>query len=262
MTKIAPAANPPWRADRLLRRATSAATMPDPTPALAVTFDFGQTLCDLDTAMLARRLAERGLEASADRLEGSVTEAWRAYDDAIARGLGGHPWQVFMARLLEIAGVSADAIGPTTAWLWDEQPRHNLWRRPIAGMIELCRALRAAGVPVGVLSNSEGRLAELVAEIGWEHDLTVIADSGRLGMEKPDTPIFTWTAQHLGVARERIVHVGDSWGADVDGALRAGMRAVWFRARAPRPLPPHVVRAEDAAEVRAALAAWGLAPLA
>ncbi len=231
--------------------------MPDRPPAAAVTFDFGQTLCDLDGAMLARRLAERGLAATPERLEASVTEAWRAYDAAILAGLGGHPWQTFMARLLASAGVAAEAIDDTTAWLWSEQPRHNLWRLPIAGMIELCRDLRGAGMPVGVLSNSEGRLAELVAEIGWEGDFAVIADSGRLGMEKPDTPIFTWTAERLGVPLERTIHVGDSWGADVDGALRAGMRAVWFRARASRPLPPEVRRAEDALEVRAALVAWG-----
>lgn len=224
---------------------------------LAVTFDFGQTLCDLDTAMLARRLGERGLTTSAEALEASVPDAWRAYDAAIAAGLGGHPWKTLMTRLLEGAGVAA-SLGDTVDWLWTEQPRQNLWRRPISGMIELVRELRGAGVPVGVVSNSEGRLAELVAEVGWADDFAVIADSGRLGMEKPDTAIFRWAAERLGVPLDRIVHVGDSWGADVVGALRAGMPAIWYRGRSPRPLPPEVRRAEDAAEVRAALEAWGV----
>jgi putative hydrolase of the HAD superfamily len=77
-------------------------------------------------------------------------------------------------------------------------------------------------------------------------------------MEKPGTPIFRWTAERLGVPLDRIVHVGDSWGADVDGALRAGMPAIWFRGRAPRPHTPEVRRAEDAAEVRASLKEWGV----
>jgi putative hydrolase of the HAD superfamily len=163
-----------------------------------------------------------------------------------------------MARLLERGGVPSPAIADTVDWLWTEQPRQNLWRRPIAGMIELCRALRAAGVRVGVVSNSEGRLAELIAEVGWADDFAVVADSGRLGIEKPDPRIFHWAAERLGVPPERVVHVGDSWGADVDGALSAGMRAIWFQPRVDRPVPAEVRCARGADEVRDALAAWGV----
>jgi HAD superfamily hydrolase (TIGR01662 family) len=226
---------------------------------LAVTFDFGQTLCDLDTDLLSRRLAERGLAARADRLEVSVTAGWRAYDDAIARGFGGHPWKIFMSSLLAGAGLEGPAAAAAVDWLWTEQPSRNLWRRPIAGMIELCRALHAGGVPVGIVSNSEGRLAELVEEIGWAADFPVVADSGKLGVQKPDPFIFRWAAERLGVAVESIVHVGDSWGADVEGALRAGMRAVWFRGRAERALPETVREAREAEEVMEALRGWGIA---
>ncbi len=235
--------------------------MPARPPALAVTFDFGQTLCELDGPLLAARLAERGVAARADRLDAGVTEAWRAYDDAIAAGLGGHPWKTFMARLLASAGVAEPALGSAVDWLWTEQPRRNLWRRPIAGMIELCRALARCGVPVGVISNSEGRLAELIAEVGWAADFAAVADSGRLDMEKPDAPIFRWTAERLGAPLDRIVHVGDSWAADVDGALNAGMRAIWFKPRATRAIPADVRCADDAGAVRAALEEWGIAGL-
>jgi putative hydrolase of the HAD superfamily len=233
--------------------------MPARASALAVTFDFGQTLCDLDTAMLARRLAERGVSADAALLEASVTEAWRAYDAAILAGFGGHPWKILMARLLELAGVGEPARTASVDWLWEQQPSKNLWRRPIAGMIELVRDLRARGLAVGVVSNSEGRLAELCAEIGWGRDFGVIADSGRLGMEKPGAAIFAWTADKLGVPVDRVVHVGDSWSADVEGALGAGMGAIWFRGRTAQEVPPEVERAEDAAGVRRALARWGIA---
>jgi putative hydrolase of the HAD superfamily len=154
--------------------------------------------------------------------------------------------------------VTPASIDPIVDWLWTEQPVQNLWRRPIAGMIELCRDLRGAGVPVGVVSNSEGRLAELIDEIGWAGDFAVVADSGRLGVEKPDPAIFLWAAERLGVPAGSIAHVGDSWGADVEGACRAGMAAIWFRPRMAREAPPGVERASDAAEVRAVLAGWGL----
>jgi putative hydrolase of the HAD superfamily len=230
-------------------------------PALAVTFDFGQTLCDLDTGMLSRRLAERGLDVPADRLEAAVPEAWSAYDAAIHAGHGGHPWKFLMTRLLSLAGAPPDPARDAVDWLWTEQPSKNLWRRPIAGMIDVVRALRGAGVPVGIVSNSEGKLAELAAEIGWGDDFLFVADSGKLGIEKPDPAIFHWAAERLAVPAAQVAHVGDSWAADVEGALRAGMRAVWFQPHGgggTRALPLEAQRATDAAGVRAALRAWGV----
>src|SRR5262249_50736405 len=82
--------------------------------------------------------------------------------------------------------------------------------------------LRAAGVPVGVLSNSEGRLAELIEEIGWGDDLAIVADSRRLGVEKPDPAIFARTAARPGVPADEILPLGGSGGADRQGGLGGG----------------------------------------
>ena len=227
-------------------------------PATAVTFDFGQTLCELDTGMLSRRLAERELVVPEADLDAALPGALRAYDAGIRRGLGGHPWKVLMAELLTLAGAPDAHLGPTVDWLWDEQPGTNLWRRPIAGMIEIVDALRARAIPVGVISNSEGHLAELAAEIGWGDRFQVIADSGRLGLEKPGAAIFAWTANALGVPMGNIVHIGDSFAADVEGAVNAGLRAIWFAAKPEVALPPRAHAATSAREVRSALAAMGI----
>ncbi|KYF58039.1 HAD family hydrolase, partial [Sorangium cellulosum] len=167
-------------------------------PATAVSFDFGQTLVELDTGLLSARLAERGISAAAEQLDGAVDEGWRAYNEAIQRGHGGHPWKIMMRRLLEAGGVPAGALDAAVDWLWTEQPRKNLWRRPIAGMIDVAVELEQAGVPIAVLSNSEGRLDELVREFGWSARFVAVADSGRLGFEKPGREIFAWTAERLG----------------------------------------------------------------
>lgn len=228
----------------------------------AVTFDFGQTLAQLDTAMLARRLGERGIAAEPVRLEESIDESVRAYSAAIAAGHGGHPWTLLMSHLLERAGVERSAIGPAVQWLLAEQPARNLWRRPVPGMIDIVRELRTAGVPVGVVSNSEGGLATLADELGWRALLGPIADSGRLGIEKPDRAIFAWTAERLGVPLDAIAHVGDAFAADVEGALAAGMTALWFRgdARVASRLGPRAHVCTDAAEVRATLVRLGALP--
>ena len=209
----------------------------------AVTFDFGQTLAEMDTAMLAARLSERGVAVTAEALEDARPAMWRRYNEAIRDGLGGHPWVLLMSTLLRSVSVPDDAVGPLAEWLFTEQPRRNLWRRPIAGMIERVRALRARGVPVGVISNSEGGLAFLIEEMGWTADFDGVADSGALGLEKPDRAIFDWTAARLGVAPRDIVHVGDSWAADYVGAREVGMRAVLFRGR--HLMPAGVALEED-----------------
>jgi HAD superfamily hydrolase (TIGR01549 family) len=238
-----------------------AARMSD--PARAVTFDFGQTLGELDAAMLARRLRERGVEVAVDRLEDATPAAWSAYNRGVREGLGGHPWRLLMDTLLATAGVT-EGRAAHVEWLWTEQPKVNLWRRPIAGMIELVRDLRAAGVPVGVVSNSEGRLAQLIDEMGWTADLPIVADSGVLGIEKPSPEIFHWTAARLGVEASACVHVGDAWAADFVGALDAGMRAVLFRGAAsriegdPRLGDPRAAECDDAMTLRAILRAWSL----
>jgi putative hydrolase of the HAD superfamily len=160
-----------------------------------------------------------------------------------------------MAALLGGAGVSAEAVGPLVDWLWDEQPRANLWRAEIPGMVALARELSARGVRVAVLSNSEGGLADLLAEIGIADAFAAIIDSGRIGIEKPDRRIFDHALAVLGATRPGI-HIGDSWPADIAGALGAGWRAIWFGRRATPVADPRVAIARDAGEVRAALARW------
>jgi FMN phosphatase YigB (HAD superfamily) len=220
-----------------------------------VTFDAGQTLVDLDLALLARRLEERGVRATPAALAAAAPAAWRRYDELVDAARG-HPWHALMATLLAGAGIADPEL---VDWLWREQPRVNLWRRPIPDMVALARELAAAGVAVAVLSNSEGRLAELLEEIGLADPFAAIIDSGRVGIEKPDRRIFEHALARTGAAAG--IHIGDSWTADVEGALGAGWRAVWYGRRAGERLAQPregVAVARTAAEVRAALARWGV----
>jgi putative hydrolase of the HAD superfamily len=224
------------------------------TSAPVVTFDAGQTLIDLDLAFLARRLAERGVAIRRDALEAAAPAAWRRYD-ALVDPAAGHPWHELMATLLRGAGVAEPAVRDLVDWLWAEQPRANLWRAEIPGMVDLARELTARGVRVAVLSNSEGRLAELLAEIGIGDAFAAVIDSGRIGIEKPDRRIFDHALAALG-ATEPGIHVGDSWPADIAGALGAGWRAIWFGRRAVAVDDPRVAIAHTADEVRAILDRW------
>jgi putative hydrolase of the HAD superfamily len=232
-------------------------------PARAVSFDFGQVLASFDPAFLGRKLAERGVRgADVGAFEAALPDAWLAYGDVLAAGgTGEAAWHALLGVILARGGAPSDAA--TLDALFRDQRERNLWRRPLPGMIDLARALKRRGVPVGILSNSEGALARLVAELGWADAFDCVADSGALGFEKPHAPIFQWAAERLGVQTPELVHVGDSWEADVRGALGVGARAVWFLAGhsttvAPRPLPAGSFFARDAEGVRGILADLGL----
>jgi HAD superfamily hydrolase (TIGR01509 family) len=141
--------------------------------------------------------------------------------------------------------------------LWLDQPKHNLWRKLLPGVPALCRELAAAGVPIGILTNSEGKARALVDELGLDDALGLVIDSGVLGFAKPDRRIFEAFAAAMGMPAAEIVHVGDSLHADVLGAQAAGMAAIWFAGRAEE-APPGVPVCKDAAELRSALEARGL----
>ncbi len=227
---------------------------------LAVTFDFGQTLARFDSELAAERLSERGLTVDPSKLDQALPTAWKTYNEAIRQGFGGHPWKILMRALLTNAApeISADALTDAVDFLWDQQPIKNLWRRPIAGMIELVDELIAANIKVAVVSNSEGRLAELIEEMGWSNRFSIVADSGKLGIQKPDRDIFAWAAERLQTPLERIVHIGDSYAADVEGALAAGMYAIWFEMVLGAEVPPRCRIAFDATTTRAALESLGM----
>ena len=224
----------------------------------ALGFDFGQTLGELDYAFLAKRLGEKGAALDVAAAAANGKHAWHVYGE---RKSDGHAvaWRAMMEEQLAGGGVQRERAVELAAWLWDEQPRQNLWRRPIAGMIELVRELRRAGTPIAIISNSEGHLAELVAELGWARDFDVIVDSGRIGIDKPDPRIFLHACAALDVAPDQLLHVGDAWEADVQGALGVSASAVWFDARhRERALPERVYGAANAAELREVLARLGM----
>lgn len=227
---------------------------------LAVTFDFGQVLAELDPVFLSAKLRARGVDASPERLDRATGAGWIAYGAALrAGGHGAGAWKAFMSTVLTEAGAGAAATPEALDFLFADQRARNLWRRPVPGMIQLARRLGARGVPVGVVSNSEGALEALIAELGWSDAFACVADSGALGLEKPGRAIFDWAAARLSTTAAELVHIGDSWAADVEGALGAGGRAVWFAQADDRPLDPSRVRAaRDADQTRAALLAFGV----
>ncbi len=105
--------------------------------------------------------------------------------------------------------------------------------------------LHARGVPIGVLSNGWNPLQTAKARRAGFMG-TVLA-SGDIGARKPEPEAFAALCRSLGVEPEQCFYVGDDPAADVMGAMRAGLQAVWLDnegRRYPADLPPphHTIR--------------------
>jgi FMN phosphatase YigB (HAD superfamily) len=190
----------------------------------AISFDYGHVLGALDLSELSERLG--GVDENA--LLAAEPAAYRAHDAAIANGLGHErAWRALMTTLVVAAGVAGD-VEEIVRRLWAAQPARNLWRFVPVEARALLDDLTARKVPMVITSNSEGRIAELLAEVGIVHHFSAVLDSGLLGFAKPDPRIFRRAAASLSLPENHIVHIGDSEPADIVGARAVGMHAIRY----------------------------------
>jgi HAD superfamily hydrolase (TIGR01509 family) len=101
---------------------------------------------------------------------------------------------------------------------------------------------------LGVVSNFYGNLEAACESSGLGRLFGVMADSQRVGAEKPEPAIFQVALTALQAAPETTVMVGDSLRRDYEGARRSGMGFIW--------IAPEDVQAteRDGAENRSVLA--------
>jgi putative hydrolase of the HAD superfamily len=103
---------------------------------------------------------------------------------------------------------------------------NHLWCRLAAGTREALDRLRAGGLRLAVVSNSDGRVEEALVAAGLRDCFDVVLDSALVGVEKPDPAIFRAALAALGVAPAEALYIGDLYDVDVVGARAAGMEAV------------------------------------
>ncbi len=101
------------------------------------------------------------------------------------------------------------------------------WRVDL-DVLDAIRAVRAGGVPVGLLSNATTRLRRELVDAGLADELDVIVSSADIGVAKPDPAAFQHIAELLGVSVERCAFVDDMI-VNVDAAAELGMRAEHYR---------------------------------
>jgi len=134
-------------------------------------------------------------------------EIWFRFTEQIVRGMGGD-------------GPTAYDCAVEITRGWERHENFELYDDALPTLA----AVRAAGLRIGLVSNS----ARDVAEFARHHALDVDAgiSSFHHGRTKPHASIFRAVLDLLDVEPADAAMVGDSIGDDIEGALALGMRAV------------------------------------
>jgi len=200
----------------------------------AIFLDVGNTLVSMDFALLCDVLATHGVSGTPEmlaRAEAATRPALSRFLAAPARA-GWHDTFTFyidgmLARLGGVAAGTRDVLAPRLAVeIRAKIPTQRLWSAVLPGVPEALAQLRAAGLTVVAVSNSDGTVEQGLETFGLRQYLHHVVDSAVVGAEKPDVAIFHHALALAGAAPERTLHVGDLYAVDVLGARAAGLHAL------------------------------------
>jgi putative hydrolase of the HAD superfamily len=113
-------------------------------------------------------------------------------------------------------------------------------RRPVAGALPLLEALKPH-YRIGIVTNNRtSEQKEKLAHLGMTHLVDALITSEDVGVTKPNPRIYQVALKQLNCRAAETVMVGDSWTADVVGALEVGIRPLWLNRFASRRPLAHV----------------------
>jgi HAD superfamily hydrolase (TIGR01509 family) len=190
----------------------------------AIFFDVGNTLLFPNRERILEPLRRRGLVPSDGQLRALERRTKKQFDALLEHN---HKpdhgfWYLFYSHLLEELALEDDRL--RDALVAATRVSAN-WCEIRPGTREVLRHIAEAH-QIGVISNADGKIADVLSHCGIADCFRTITDSGLVGHEKPDAAIFQAAVRDMGVPAEKSLYVGDVYSIDYLGATRAGMQAV------------------------------------
>ena len=199
-----------------------------PTPTRAVFFDVDFTLIHPGPAFLGpgyrEFCARHGVTVDPDRFPDAVASASPMLDTS-----GGvYDPRIFIdytRHIIERMGGAGDKVDAAARDIYDEWSfcHHFVLYEEVP---EVLRELRARGLTLGLISNTQRCLASFQSHFSLQGLITVAVSSAAHGYMKPHPSIFRSALEQAGASVEESVMVGDSLDHDIAGARKLGMRAV------------------------------------
>ena len=197
-----------------------------------ITFDAGNTLIRLSRpvgvtyAAVAKRF---GAELNPIDLEHGFRAAWktvpRSPDVPGPRPDDGRSWwRDVVIQTLENARAEVEPFDGFFDAVYQEFTVPGVWRLE-PGALELLQDLRQAGFRLGIISNFDLRLREILKHVGVLDLFEQIVVSSQVGAEKPSPRIFEEALRRFAIEPAELLHVGDEEKADGEGARALGIQA-------------------------------------
>jgi putative hydrolase of the HAD superfamily len=192
-------------------------------------FDAGGTLVFPDQSFLIEQARARGIELTETQLFEGYYQLIHTLD-CQARSQSGMfptPWALGYAyalfEILDIVGPATDAIAQAFE---DRHRQKNLWTFTFKWVREALSSLATQGYRMSVISNSDGRTAQVFRDLRLAHYFEHIFDSKTLGVEKPHPAIFEVALNKLNVSPANALYIGDIFYVDVLGANLVGLGGI------------------------------------
>lgn len=193
-------------------------------PIEFVFFDVGNTLLFANRKQMLAPLHARGIQPPEEMLLAIERRTKNEFDDLLEHGgkadLGF--WNIFYQRLLDHLDLHDDSL---QAELVANTRLSANWDQLRNGTREALNKI-AERYPIAVISNADGKIAELLHRCGIGDCFRTITDSGVIGHEKPHPVIFEAALKSMRATPEKSLYVGDVYSVDYRGATAAGMQAI------------------------------------
>jgi putative hydrolase of the HAD superfamily len=199
-----------------------------------VLFDAGETLVHPSPSfpeLFAEVLAAHGHERAPSDVVAASAAVFHRFSEAARDGelwttspeRSARFWTGVYGRMLEALELpSRDGLRDDLYRTFTDRTNYALFDDVVPAL----DALEARGVVLGVVSNFEAWLEDLLAGLGVRDRFAVRAISGIEGVEKPDAAIFLRALERAGVPATHAAYVGDNPEFDVVPAAALGMTPV------------------------------------
>ena len=214
--------------------------MPDPPASPGLPARVGAVLFDVDFTLIHPGPTFQGVGYHAFCARHLIDVDPAAFDAAVASAASilddpdgsAYDAEIFVAYTRHIieqmggkAGGTAEAVDACAREIYAEWAANHHFEL-YEDVPAVLQRLHGAGIRVGLISNSHRCLDSFQSHFELRDFIAASVSSADHGYMKPHPSIFRKVLEDLRVPPADAVMVGDSVSQDIEGALRAGMRAV------------------------------------
>jgi len=172
--------------------------------------------------------ARRGVTVDPARFREAVARAAPVLDEVKAHNYDAQVFIDYTRAIIEQMGGEGPATEAAAKDIYDEWAEcHHFFLYDDAEAV--LRELAAAGLRIGLISNTQRPLEEFAAHFALDGLISASVSSAQFGFLKPHPSIFEAALAAIGVPAGDAVMVGDSVTHDIEGARQIGMHAVLLR---------------------------------